>query len=328
VLEGFRGILAMKRNLAGEAIPHFKKVLSLKPNQTAAWLYLGQAYFRREKYREALDALVRGDKIGQKIPSYFQLLARVEKALGRPQDSYDTLERALRRFPNEHELLREEALLLVNAGLYLAALEKGQEYLARRPEDRNGYLILGEALRSAGRPREAAVILEWAVLRFNQDPEVLARLAFSYATDRRWLAAARLFTRSTRLGGDFAHEAAEHFRLAGKLREALEQNALVQNLEKRLRQRLALYIEAERFARAAALDRLLVAAQALDDTTRYRLAYAHLRTGNLDRAKDLCLQVKDPAIEESTAKILEAVAEHQGLEGPAPREMSPHPTQP
>jgi tetratricopeptide (TPR) repeat protein len=316
-LESLRGILAMKRKRFDRAAAHFRQVLALKPQQTAVWLYLGQACFMLKKYDESLGALIRGEKIGRDLPSYFQLRARVERELGRTEDAYRTLDRALGLFPTHHQLIREQALLLVNEELYAAALEKGQEYLSRNPRDRDGYLILGEALRSAGQPHRAAVILEEAALRFEQDPQVLARLAFAHATDGHNLAAARLFARATRLGGDHAFPAAEHYRLAGQFRQAMEQNALVPDPEKRLSQRLALYLGGEHFDRAAALERLLSAAGALDDTNRYRLAYALLRTGDLDRAEKLCLQIGDPALEQSATKLLQAIARERTRGPPA-----------
>ncbi len=307
-LESLRGILAMKRQRFEQAAAHFRRVLALKPQQIAVWLYLGQACFMLKKYDESLRALFRGEKIGRDLPSYFQLRARAEQELGRTEDAYRTLDQALGLFPTHHQLIREQALLLVKKELYAAALQKGQEYLSRNPRDRDGYLILGEALRSAGQPHRAAVILEEAALRFEQDPQVLARLAFAHATNGHNLAAARLFARATRLGGDHAFAAAEHFRLAGRFREAMEQNTLVPDPKKRLSQRLALYLGWEHFDRAAALERPLSAAGALDDTNRYRLAYALLRTGDLDRAEKHCLQIGDPALEESAAKLLETLA--------------------
>ena len=314
ILESFRGILAMKRGRHVEAIGNFERALELKPTQTAVWLYLGQAFFQAGKYKKALRALVRGEIAGRRIPSYYQLKARAEEKTGRIEEAYETLERARGLFPDRHELTREQALLLVKEGLYVAALEKGQEYIAKRSDDRNGYLILGEAMRNAGRPYEAAVFLEAAAVRFQQDPEVLARLAFAYSADGKTLVAARLFSRATRLGGDYAFAAAENFRLAGRVREALEMNAMVREPRKRLSQRLAIYLGAEHFGRAASLERALVDADAIDDTNRYRLAYANFRTGDLDHARELCLDVEDRTLKKSAAKLLEALEKERGRE--------------
>jgi len=316
VLASFHGIIAMKRSRPAEAIPHFLRVLELRPNRIAVWLYLGQAYVETEQYKLAVDALYRGEPVGLKLPSYFRLRARAEQAAGWIEEAYDTLDYAVIHLPDHPELVREQALLLAREGLYAAALSKGEWYLALQPEDRDGYLILGEALRSSGRPREAAAILEQAALRFDQDPDVVARLALAHASDGRHLAAARLFARATRLGGEYAFEAADQFRATGRLREALEQNARVARPARRLAQRLDLYLATERFDRAAALHGPLEQSGALESgTPAYRLAYAHLRTGELDRAEALCKRVSDPDLQDSVRKLREAIRDQRGRSG-------------
>ncbi|NOZ85201.1 MAG: tetratricopeptide repeat protein [Deltaproteobacteria bacterium] len=315
VIESFRGIIAMRENHVREAITHFKNVLATKPNQTAIWLYLGQAYYQLGKFGKSLSTLNKGEKIGRRFPSYFQIKARVQEKLGKVEEAYTTLENAITSFPRHYELLREQALLLVNEGLYAAALEKGSTYLDKVPNDRDGYLVLGEALRKAGSPGKAAVILEKAALRFKQDPQVLARLAFAYSTGKHLLAAARLFARATLLGGDYAFAAAEHFRLAGHFHEAVRLNARVKDSKKRLSQRLAIYLGSERFERAAALEKSFSSIGPLDDTTRYRLAYADLRIDELDRAENLCKKIKDRALKDSASKLIDVISRQRKEQG-------------
>ncbi len=266
--------------------------------------------------RARREALLRGELAGGKLPAYFRLLAQAQERAGRAEAAFETLEEGWRRFPDRPELLRQQALLLVAQGLFLAALDRASQYLARRPDDRAAHLVLGEALRSAGRPREAAVLLEEAALRFEDDAEVAARLALAYARAGHHLASGRLFARAVDLGGDYAYEAAEELRAAGRLSEALRYNARVPDAPRRLRQRLATHLAAERFARAAALDGPLAAAGALDDVTSYRLAYAHLRAGDLDRAEALCGRVEDPGLAPDVARLLEAVDERRRGRGP------------
>lgn len=310
-VESYRGILWMKRDQPDKAIAHFKRVLRLKPNQTAVWLYLGQAYFQLERYRESLDLLEKGSAIGSKLASYFKLKARAQERIGDIEIAYETLLEARKIFPRNREIIREQALLLVNAGLYSTALSKGREYLSMKPDDRDGYIILSEALRRAGRPREAAEILEETTVRFRQDAEVVGRLALAYAENGRTSAAAKLFSRSTKMGGDYSFAAAEYCRLAGRFRDAIRMNALVSDTKKRLSQRLAIHLGSEAFDRATALTQSLQSANAMNDTNRYRLAYAHLRVGDLDRAEALAIQISDPAMKLSARDMREQVAKER-----------------
>ncbi|MBN1653167.1 MAG: tetratricopeptide repeat protein [Deltaproteobacteria bacterium] len=305
--ESYRGILWMKRDQPEKAIEHFKRVLRQQPNQTAVWLYLGQAYFQMQRYRESLRSLDKGKAIGSKIASYFKLKARAQERVGYIEKAYKTLSEAEKRFPLDREIIREQALLLVNAGLYAMALKKGREYLSNRSDDRDGYVILSEALRRAGRPREAAEILEDASVRFRQDAEIVGRLALAYAESGQTFAAAKLFSRSTAMSGDYQFAAAETYRLAGRFREAIRMNAFVTDTKKQLSQRLAIYLGSEAFDRATALTQRMQDAGIMNDTNRYRLAYAHLRVGDLDRAEALAIQVSDPTLIQSAQDVRKQV---------------------
>ena len=312
VLESFRGMLALKREKPEQAVEHFRRVLAIKPNQTAIWLYLGQALFQCGRYRESLEALDRGKSIGRKLASYYRLRARAQQHLDRIDDAYRTLEQGRRRFPREHGFVLEQALLLVHQGLYTAALKKGGQYLGLRPDDRDGYLVLGEVLRRAGRPRQAARVLEQARLRFPNDPDVLARLGFAHAADGRLRVAARLLSIAARVKPEYAFSAAEYYRLAGRFERAIEINARVPDPAQRLSQRLAIHVGSESFDRAAALELLLRSAGAMNELNRYRLAYANLRAGELERARQLALEVRDPTLRPRAEEVLRSIREQEG----------------
>jgi len=49
----------------------------------------------------------------------------------------------------------------------------------------------------------------------------------------------------------------------------------------------------------------------MNDTNRYRLAYANLRVGNLDQAEKLCRQIRDPALTGSAAGLLKTISEQR-----------------
>ena len=49
----------------------------------------------------------------------------------------------------------------------------------------------------------------------------------------------------------------------------------------------------------------------MNDTNRYRLAYAHLRVGDLDRAEALAIQIPDPAMKQSARDIRVQVAKER-----------------
>jgi len=308
VLESLRGLLEMKRGKLEKAIVHFKKVLKLKPNQTAVWLYLGQAYFEAQQYQHSVDSLRNGKSAGESFPSYFRLLAKAELAAGLTEDGYQTLLDGTARFPYASALRLDRALFLIEAGLYTAALEAAEGYLATRSTDANGHAVMAEALRSAGRPLKAAAVLENALLHDPGNTDLLARLGLCYSAAQKTLAAARSFYRAAALSGRFHFETAEQFRLAGKTRRALLHNSAVADEKKRLRQRLTILLAGERFDRASALHESIDKANAWDDNTRFLLAHAHVQTGSLQQAKTLYAEIEDTALRKSAAKMMETIA--------------------
>ena len=60
---------------------------------------------------------------------------------------------------------------------------------------------------------------------------------------------------------------------------------------RQLTQRLAIYLSAEDYDRATALEPLLASADALDDAALYHLAYAFLQVGDLKHAAHLASQI-------------------------------------
>jgi predicted Zn-dependent protease len=307
----------MRRGNHPAAIGHFRKVLQLKATQIAVWLYLGQSYYDTEQYSRSVDALRRGRAAGERLPSFYRLLAKAELAAGLTDAGYQTLLDGAARFPDRPELQLDRALFLIEAGLYSAALEAAEAYLATRAADAHGHAVMAEALRSSGRPLEAAAVLENALIEDPSNPDLIARLGLSYSSAQKHLASARAFFRAGFFSGQYQFETAEQFRLAGKTRRALLHNEAVPDQVKRLRQRLTILLAGERYDRAAALFDQIEQANAWNDNTRYLLAYAHLQTGELERSEQLCRQITEPALKASAEKVLETIASLRSASPPS-----------
>ena len=302
-----QGLIDLQLGRYRRAAGRFREVLALRATKVAVWLYLGQARYSLKDYRGALEALRRGEKVGQKMAGYWVLRGRCLLKLKRPHEAYLTFAAALQRFPGDRQLQREHVLALVELKLFSTALGQGRQYLRRVPDDPAGYLLLGEALRRAGDLQGAARILEQGRLRFADDLQILVRLAYTYAGKGMPVTAARLFERASLRDPAQAHAAAEQYRLGRRFRDALRLNGRVTDRERKLRQRLALLVAAGRWQLAATLDRDLRAAGALDDAGRYLLAYAKLRAGSLAEADALAAAIRDPAYAASAGRLRRSV---------------------
>ena len=87
------------------------------------------------------------------------------------------------------------------------------------------------------------------------------------------------------LGGDYAYEAADQYRMAGRLDDALRMNGLAPEREAQRQQRVSILFEQAEYARLVAMKLELN-----DPASRYRIAYPIMRSATrrgLGRARAL-----------------------------------------
>lgn len=203
------------------------------------------------------------------------------------------------------------ALGLVELGLYQAALDEGRSLLEGQGPDAGPelWLVLGEAMRRAGQPGEAARLLEGARLRFPETSDIAVQLASSLLANGRPLSAGLLLERESLRDAELSLAGAECLRRAGRLQRALLLNARVPEPSDRYKQRLGLLIELEDYERAAALaPRLSRAGLLLEDEIAYAVAYARFRGGDLEGSGELLGRIADPSVHRKALRLREALA--------------------
>ena len=300
----FKGIIALKRGNPKEAIAHFQRAAEIDGSRPELHLFLSQAYHEIGDERKTLAALVKGEAAGKTHASYYLFRGRVEMSLDAYESAHDTLLEGLDRFPSESGFLRELAVVLIRAGLYAAAVEYAGAYNEKAPADKEGVLVIAHALREAGRPREAATVLEEAVLRHSEDPKIAAALGHTYGQARKHHAAGRFAEKAALRDPAHAFDAAEHYMSAGDWKKASEMNLLVADRQKRLSQRLSLYVRQNRFERAAVIGEQMKKERLLDDRDRYCLIFAYVQLGRLDKAASSAQAIETPKWRAMTATLL------------------------
>ena len=284
VLEAYRGIISLKRGEAQRAVGHLRRSLSLQPSRTVLWLYLGQALVEVGAFAEAVDALGKGAQQGRRHASFYRIEAEALLGAGRGAEALAAIDEAIAAFPAETRLLRDRTSVFLRLGLWTTAGRVAQAYFAAHPDDRDGVLSLGQAMRQAGATEQAAALLEAANLRFFADGALLRALAAVYADAGLRQASASLWARLPDLSDDEALHAAALYRAAGLAPRALVVNARVGDAARRVRQRVGLHVAAAHFERAAALEPALQHVDACIDDARLQLLYGLLRIGAWARA--------------------------------------------
>jgi tetratricopeptide (TPR) repeat protein len=303
-----RGLAAHALGRFAEAATELSRALEQGEDAPSTWYALVSAQVSGGAHAAALDSLRRAPAALMEVPGTFRLQAAAHHAQGDKHRAFEALEAGHLRFPADAELERQRARLLLELGLFQEGLEAARAFLRRPEATAKDHSALAAALLAAGRVEEALRLLEAALLTFPGDVEARKQLARSYFEAERPLAAAMLLAPLAHQDGAAALHAAELFRRAGKPERALRMNALVVDQRAKVRQRLDLLIELERYEEAAALDPRLERLGLLEEERLvYALAYAHFSSGHRERTEALLGRLSSPELFAKGAAIRRAL---------------------
>ncbi len=303
-----RGMAHLRRSEFEPAADALESATGTGAAESVVYVYLAQAYFNLERYRDVLSALERAGPELSRVASIYHMRAQCHWLLKEPAMALAVLDQASEVFPEDPGFQRRKVFFLMDLGLYQEAAEQGGDYLARSEGKLEDYLGLGNAMRASGQLDEAARLLEYAKLRFPADTGVKKVLANTYMDRRQLNAAADLVLEASLFEPQLTSEAAELYRRAGRPQRALMLNGQVQDQEVKLKQRLALYIETGQFAMAAGMDRDLQRLGLLnDEDIRYALAYSQFKTGDFAGAENHLQKLTRPDLFRKAAELRSAI---------------------
>ncbi len=282
------GLVALNLNELSLAAREFESAIDAGQTEPVVWLYLAQAYFGQEMYPETLAALDAAGVETTHIPSIYLMRSQAHWQLGEYQSAWNVLANGRQAFPDRAgDFARRQVFLLVEQGLYQEAADQGREFLQDGNSSVDDAIAIGNALRQSGQYGEAARILELARLGAPRNVTVAKVLAHTYLAQDMLLAAAEVLRQAAVYDAALLGEAAEMYRRSGWLMEALTLNAGIIDQQQKLKQRLAILIELQRFGQAAGMHNDLTRVGLLDDQDiRYALAYAYFKSGDFDSAEE------------------------------------------
>lgn len=156
-----------------EATEEYRAALALAPDRRDIRLRLAQSLMRQMMHEEAMEHLkicVAGD--AHDVDSAVALAQCLNK-LGRPEESWQILERELNRNPRHLGALREMADQDLAAGRPKSAIHLARRALEIEPVDRELHYLLAQALQRSGQTAEAQ--REFALV--NEATKPVLRLA-------------------------------------------------------------------------------------------------------------------------------------------------------
>lgn len=276
-------------------------------------IYLAQAHFQLGNYREALEQIEFAGQQAGEYPSLYLLRAEANWKLGDRVGAFTALQGGAARYPDQPRFLRRQVFYLMEMGLYREAAQQGRRYLEQIQGQPADYIAIAVALHRAGQSRAALALLEAARLRFPYKAEVSKALAQVYFEQGQLATAANIYDQAAAIHPHLIHDAAEFHRRAGQLFRALYLNAQIDDPKKKLRQRVAILVELERFAQVAGAEAALNRVGLLaDQDIRYALAYAHFKTGNYDAAERHLQRLTDSGLVRQATQLRQYMRECRG----------------
>jgi len=308
-----RGMTHLRRNELDLARDALLQAIASGEVEAVVYVYLAQVQFQLQDYPAAIDALDNAGSAVERVPSTHHMRAQAYWLMHDPVMALATLDVASGLFPEDTTFLRRKLFFMIDMGLFREASILGKAYLERSEGRLEDYVALGNALRASGDLEEAARLLEQAQLLFPQSPEVKKVLAHVYIDRQEMSAAADVLYQAALLDPDLMAEAAELYRRSGQIQRALMLNGQLSDQEKKLRQRLAIYLQMQRFEQVVAMETALRRVGLLEDEDlRYAMAYALFNTGDFVNAETYLATLSRPDLFRKAAELRRVIQDCTG----------------
>ncbi len=307
-----RGVIALRQQDFRGALDAFDGAIAAGATDSSLHLYRARSAYALDDCETALSAL---DQAGPAVqdggPDMFVIPAECHWRGGRHALSLAALDAGEARHPEHRGFQRTRIQRLVELGLFQAAVEAGRRFLAGGAAAIEDHLFVSEALIRAGQPGEARALLEEARLIFGDDERILVQSGHAWLGAEHPIIGARMFERAALYDPAYSRDAAEIYREQRFFARALALNGRLFEQPAKLRQRLALLLDMQRFEAAAALEPRLSRLGLLteDEELRYALAYARFRLGDFETAEGHLRRLQSPQMFERAGQLRKAMAD-------------------
>jgi tetratricopeptide (TPR) repeat protein len=175
------GISLMQKNKYKEAAQAFKQAAIYKPELTEAYTFLGDAYTRLGKKKEAIDTYKLSLKVDRTQDTLYTNIANLYVDLGKTAEAEKSLRAGIKQ--NDQNTLAYYTLGLLQAkqGDYKNAEAQFRKVTRLEPKDGNGYYALGMSLNGQGKYDDAISYLKKASTLKKDFSIAMFELGKSYA---------------------------------------------------------------------------------------------------------------------------------------------------
>lgn len=302
------GLVKLELGQHAQAITSLKRAIAHGQTDPVVHSYMAQAFYGLERYDGVIFSLDQAGDAGRAAPGLFLMRARSHWELRHPAEAIAALRAGKAAFPDAVELDRAQLSYLIEMGLFQEVARLGSVYLSRSDASADDFAVVAEGLRRSKQLDQAKEVLESARLRFPDHHRLTVLLAHTYMDAGNPLVAAMLFEDAARFDPKLALEAAELYLKAGRVQRAVSLNARVGDQKAKIKQRLSILLELERYEEIAAMQARLSRLGLLEEQNiRYALAYACFKSGQFDAAEAQLKHLTDPRLFEQALELRRAM---------------------
>ncbi len=300
VIEGLWGMIQLHKQQYQEALGSFDRCLALGIENQEIYLYRAEALLQLQRYQEAQQSLLKiANEDKEKLP-FFVLQAEIFWRQNQKSKAWSTLNSGLTRNLSKTVLLTKKFHYLIDEQLYLSAADLAQKLL-QSSEAFQDVLAMASQLRVHKQYALALPLLQTLQVLNPKREMVALEMAQNYLALGEKFSAALVLERAAKHNISLSYEAAEMLRQVGKSYRARFLNMSTMEPEKRLKQKLALFLEDDDYSSLKFMIPQLQKNKLLEDQEiRYAVAYSLFRTGDFKKSEDYLNTIdKDGLFEKS-----------------------------
>ncbi|MEE2788554.1 MAG: hypothetical protein VX589_14520 [Myxococcota bacterium] len=312
-----KAVIALRQQKHRDALVAFEKAIQAGAKDPQLQLSRARSAFALKECEVVLNALTAAGSRANAESDYFLMRAHCLWAVDRRAHALAALVDGHKAFPAHKAFVRRRIHRLMQLNLFREAAQVGQSFLERPDSDEDDVAFVSQALIKSKQSKLAIPILETALLRFPDAKKLRVQSAHAWLKSGHPQTAARIFESLSFRDPNHARDAAEIYREHDRLDRALKLNGRILDQAAKVRQRIAILLDLERFdgvvALAPRLSRLKLLTQ--DEELRYALAYAYFRLGQYGQAEGHLKKLQSPELFRRAAELRKAMAECQQANG-------------
>lgn len=250
------------------------------------YMHLSQEYYKIKDYENTVISLDNAGEQGRSKAALYTLRAECFWKLKKYPEAISAINIGIETFNDDTTLLKQKFYYYADLKLYQTAIETAKLYMKKAGSGVNEYIALAQMLIAGNQTDDAILFLENTKLKFPKEPKVSLLLGHMYLKKDMKHTTASLFENSSYYDKKYLKDAVEMHRRSGNNLHALYLNS--QNIDKqeKLKQKIAIYINAQEFRKVIGLKKALQRYKMLDDDNlRYALAYSYYMAGDYEKSE-------------------------------------------